>query len=397
MKIRCLNLLALTLMFLSAGIALADTPESIVNNMFREVLKRNPTPEEFDYYRHLVIENGWDNSDLKTVLRNKKADAMDREINGEDYHRSDSSNNHYDNSHDRRDNRYAERDYYERRRWVEKSFQDRLGRLPSRGEMDDYCNRSLDEHYSRSDLDRRIDEDFRGQFRGRNSDEDRYNYKRYSSEEEVEIIIRDVYWDVWKQDVDDSTMRKYRRLMLDEGWSERSIRRDMEKNPELLWERFQPIVVRAYEDLLERTPTVKERDAYVDDMIRYRWDEPKLREMIKKSREYTYDRPRRFVEQAYKDTLLRDPDPGAYSLVNEIVRHDWSLDDVRANLRRSNEYRTQTIPKMIEMVYAELLNRKPDPYGINFYSDKARQGWTMEDIKKHIRVSDEYKQKHAGS
>ena len=91
MKIRCLNLLALTLMFLSAGIALADTPESIVNNMFREVLKRNPTPEEFDYYRHLVIENGWDNSDLKTVLRNKKADAMDREINGEDYHRSDSS------------------------------------------------------------------------------------------------------------------------------------------------------------------------------------------------------------------------------------------------------------------------------------------------------------------
>ena len=398
MKLRTIFILATTLTLLPAGIAFADAPEDIVNNMFREVLKRNPTHEEFDYYKHLVIENGWDNSDLKRVLRQKKSEAIEREVNGDDGH-----DHHRDYGRDRgeyqeqgRDrSRYAGRDYYEKRRWVEGAFEDKVGRLPSRDEMDDYCDLCVEKRYNRSDLERQISDDYRGESRGMRREEDyRYNFDRYSNEEEVELIIEDIFRGELEQDVDDASMRKYRRLMIDEGWSEKRVRNDIVNSPELVRGKYEKIVVRAYEDLLERTPNPRERDGYVDDMMRQRWDERRLRDAIKRSREYSYDRPRRIIEQAYRETLLREADPGAYSLVSEINRHDWSIEDVKVNLRRSAEYRDQTIPKMLDIAYAELLNRKPDSYGIEFYTKRAREGWTFEQIKDHIRASDEYARTH---
>lgn len=392
MKKPIITILALAIALIPAGIAFADRPEDIVNNMFNEVLKRNPTPSEFDRYMDLVIENGWDNSDLKRVLRKKKADALARE-SGE-YFEEDYDDYGYD-SRDRDYHRYSDRRYYETRRWVEYAFEEKLNRLPTRRELNEYCDICLDRGYNRRELEDRIASDFRGERKSyRRDDNYHYDYDRYSSDEEVEIIIEDIFREEMNRDVDDDSMRKYRRLMIDDGWSERRVRNDIMKNPVMDRQEIETVVVRAFEDLLNRRPKPRERDSYVDDMIRYRWDELKVRDTIKRSREYRYDRPRQLIEQAYEEVLLRQADASAYSLTNTIVREDWNIEDVKNHLRKSSEYHNETIPIMLEIAYLELLNRKPDPYGINFYTQRAKDGWTFEEIKDHIRASDEYAEKH---
>lgn len=373
------TIVTLSLLFhLIGSISLAaQSAEDVVYDAFEEVLDRRPTRDELNHYVDQVENQRWSYSDMARELRRNNRSSQERSSHS-----------------DRARGRHPERDYYEKRRWVESAFEEHLGRLPTRVEMDSYCDMCLDHGYSRSDLERRISSDFQGQARGSYRDDSYYEYDRYSSGEEVEWIIAELFKTELDQEVDEASLRKYRRLMIDDGWSERRVRQDILSSPELVRGRYEKYVVRAYEDLLDRTPSPRERDGYVQDMIRHRWDEQKLRSMIKKSREYTYDRPRRMIEAAYRETLLREPDADAYTLVREIVRRDWSLDEVNAHLRKSHEYRTRTIGTMIDQAYAELLNRKPDPYGIQFYSQRAREGWSFEQIKNHIRSSDEYAEKH---
>ncbi|MEQ9822901.1 MAG: hypothetical protein ABQ298_00780 [Puniceicoccaceae bacterium] len=364
----------LSLLTLVAPVS-AQSVEDVVYDAFEAVLDRRPTRDELNYYADRTERERWSYSELKRELEYRHSGER--------------------SGQDRRDSRrHSSRDAYESRRWIEASFEEHLGRLPTRMEMDSYCDLCLDHGYNRTQLDRRIADDFRGRQREYYRDDASYDFDRYSGNEEVEWIIADIFRTELDQEVDETSLRKYRRLMLDDGWSERRVRKDILSSPELVRGRYEKYVVRAYEDLLDRTPSPRERDGYVQDMIRHRWDESKLRSMIKKSREYTYDRPRRLIETAYRETLLREPDADAYTLVREIVRRDWSLEDVNAHLRESHEYRTQTVGKMIDLAYAELLNRKPDPYGIQFYSQRVREGWSFEQIKKHIRSSDEYREKH---
>ena len=51
---------------------------------------------------------------------------------------------------------------------------------------------------------------------------------------------------------------------------------------------------------------------------------------------------------------------------------------------------------MLHIAYKELLDREPDDYGIGFYTKRAMEGWTFEDIKTHIRASDEYASRGTG-
>ena len=369
-------------------------PRDIVYNMFNEVLKRNPTPEEFDIYMDLVIENGWDNSDLKEVLRQKKRDAKNRAMYGDNW----GDDYDYDRPHlDRGFNRHSERDYWESRRWIESSFDQHLGRLPTRREMERYCEICLDKDYSRNELSRRISDDYRGERRYRGSRyNERYDYERYASEAEVEYIIEEIFRDELRRDVDHDSMRKYRRLMIDEGWSERRVREDLAHQPQMSRMDLEKVVVRAYEDLLDKRPSTPERDRYVELMLNRHWDERKLRDSIKRSREYTYDRPRNLIKKAYQNVLLREAEAAAFNLSNTIVSRGWNLEDIENHLRKSAEYRDHTIPKMLHIAYKELLDREPDDYGIGFYTKRAMEGWTFEDIKTHIRASDEYASRGTG-
>ncbi|MCG8524971.1 MAG: DUF4214 domain-containing protein [Opitutales bacterium] len=75
------------------------------------------------------------------------------------------------------------------------------------------------------------------------------------------------------------------------------------------------------------------------------------------------------------------------------MRKDWGIIQVREHLQKSTEYRYTTIPKMVKLTYQEVLDREPDPTGERFYLARAREGWTFEQIKNHMRQSDEYRSK----
>jgi hypothetical protein len=379
MKTRSIITLSMVTLLLSTSLLMGMTVEDVVYEAFESELKRRPTKEEFIRYTDLVEDRRLDVRELRREIRH-----LDRRSSGPSRPTLERNNT-----------RFPEREYFEKRRWVESAFEEHTGRLPTRTELDEYCDICLEQRYSRDAISRRIAADYR-QYPRENYDphEVHYDFDRYSSDAEVEWIIGEIFREELDQEVDDGSMRKYRRLMIDRGWSERRVREDILSSPELMWVTNQKIVVRAYEDLLDRRPSVQERDAYVRDMIDRRWDEQRLRDAIRKSREYTYDRPRNMIDKAYRETLLREPDAGAYSLVREIVRRDWSLDDVNDHLRKSHEYRTNAIPKIINLVYDEMLQREPDDYGIQFYGDRLREGWTIEQMRTHVRASDEYAKKH---
>lgn len=48
---------------------------------------------------------------------------------------------------------------------------------------------------------------------------------------------------------------------------------------------------------------------------------------------------------------------------------------------------------MVKLAYEEVLDREPDPAGERFYLARACEGWTFEQIKNHMRQSDEYRSK----
>jgi hypothetical protein len=80
-------------------------------------------------------------------------------------------------------------------------------------------------------------------------------------------------------------------------------------------------------------------------MIDDGWTEQQVREALRNSPEYrekntmTPAKAQAIVRAAYLDVLKREPDPGAASYVNHVLRDKWTQADVERELRRSDEYR----------------------------------------------------------
>jgi hypothetical protein len=365
-------LILLAMLSPSAGFAQPDyeAAERLVESGFRKELNREPSTQERYQYVFLVTEQQLDPQSFRRELRS-------------DF-RSNSS-----------PVRGRDEDYYQHRRWVESAFEDKVGRLPNQQEMDDYCQLGYERRYDRSSMESLIEEDYRDHRSSYSISEDaRYDYRRYTSGKEAEIIVREAYRDILHREPDEEGMRNYRSLLIDKGWSERQLRHHLANSPEVLYEQFSVMIIRAYEDLLDREPSKREIDGYVDDMTRHHWDEKKLRDMIRKSDEYQHLRPRKIIQEAYRKVLLREPEEASYEgLRREILKNNWRLPQVEDHLRKSNEYRNTTIPKMIKQAYEEVLKRQPDPEGERFYFSKAHQGWTFEQIKDHMKKSDEYRKR----
>jgi hypothetical protein len=52
----------------------------------------------------------------------------------------------------------------------------------------------------------------------------------------------------------------------------------------------------------------------------------------------------------------------------------------------------------LEIIYKELLNRKPDPAGLDFWVEKIITGEkTIETVREAIKDSDEYKQNNSST
>ena len=401
-----------------------DTEDELIG-VFHDVLGREPGYYELERYRYCLIEDDWSLGDVRRdiELRNRERVRSDYVLTR------------------------AERD-----QWIDWAFEDELGRLPTDKERLHYGKFLWGHGMSRREFRSRIRMDFgdelepfsdgydhRGERSGRRgsggsgwrdpdagyepdhgsggwdhdnndwSDPEDHPDGEYGSDDylvdekvrwldgaEVERIIRKAYRDILDREPDDAGMRAYRRRMLDEGWSEQRLRNHLSESIEARGPELKRMVIRAYEDLLDRQPGQSEIDHYVQVAYSDKWEEKKLRKMIRESREYQYDRPHQMIKNAYNEVLLREPDGTAFEgLRKQIVKNNWDYERVKKHLRESPEYRTKTVPELVKKAYREVLGREPDPQGFEAYRKQMlKQDMSYEEMVSSLKNSEEYRNRN---
>ncbi len=123
----------------------------------------------------------------------------------------------------------------------------------------------------------RFDHDERGP--GRGPDRDRPVAIDYDG------IIRRAYQDILERDPDERGLRHYRGMMIDRRWSEAQVRENLRQSDEyrLVTERT---VARVYRELLRRDPDTSGLAAYRRLVLEQRWTESQIRADIMRSAEY---------------------------------------------------------------------------------------------------------------
>ena len=167
-----------------------------------------------------------------------------------------------------------------------------------------------------------------------------------------DAVIQRAFRAVLHRDASPSELRRYRVLMQENQWREADVRRDLSQRTD--YRRYssrqrgmQPDVVvrRAYQDILGRDPDPEGLRNYGSKMINEGWTEQDVREELRRSNEYaSMDRRTasadRIIRRAYQDILGRDPDPsGLESYRRNIIENGWDEHDVRQSLMRSPERR----------------------------------------------------------
>lgn len=102
------------------------------------------------------------------------------------------------------------------------------------------------------------------------------------------------------------------------------------------------------------------------------------------------------ISRAYEDLLNRKPDPSGLRRYHiKMIDEGWSEEDVRKDIRSSQEYRGKGVDDVIRRAYEDLLDRKADSAGFNFYKKQMiDKGWSERDVRDALRNSEEYKKKN---
>lgn len=161
-------------------------------------------------------------------------------------------------------------------------------------------------------------------------------------------------------------------------------------------------IQRSFRAALGRAPSPVELMRYRALMIRNGWTEQDVRQDLgartdyRKYRNDTGTRPTAAVRSAYQDILGRDPDAeGLRNYRQKIVHEGWSEQDVRDDLRRSDEYasterRTASADRIIRRAYLDVLHREPDPEGLATYRREILEnGWEYHDLRQVLARSQE--------
>ena len=142
-----------------------------------------------------------------------------------------------------------------------------------------------------------------------------------------------------------------------EGWNDRiSSIRVQGTDPKGFGNRDRPFVRsgdadrtvrRAYQDLLHRDPDSEGLRQYRSRIIDDGWTEEQVRDDLRKSPEFrerttmTRAKAQEIVRRAYLAVLKRQPDQGAEGYINNVMRDNWSQQDVERELRNSPEFRNR--------------------------------------------------------
>jgi hypothetical protein len=176
-------------------------------------------------------------------------------------------------------------------------------------------------------------------------------------------VVRRAYRDVLGREPDAESLQYYRDRIVDEGWTEAQVRRDLRRSDEYkartsdetspygTTRSAQNVVRRAYRDVLGREPDTQGMQYYRDRIVNEGWTEAQVRRDLRNSDEYkarisdetsttsmTRTRAESVVRRAYRSVLNREPDPGSEGYIDHVLRDGWTQADVERDLRRSAEY-----------------------------------------------------------
>lgn len=101
-----------------------------------------------------------------------------------------------------------------------------------------------------------------------------------------DAMIKTAYLDMLGRKADPEGLVYYRGLVIDQGWTDRMIREHMRISDEYRLKKIDPIITRAYRDILGRDPDPEGFAAYRNVMLKRDWTEQQMRDALRGSQEY---------------------------------------------------------------------------------------------------------------
>ncbi|MDH3327840.1 MAG: DUF4214 domain-containing protein [Desulfobulbaceae bacterium] len=156
------------------------------------------------------------------------------------------------------------------------------------------------------------------------------------------------------------------------------------------------IVDNAYQDLLGRRADQDGLRFYRSKIIDEGWSEKQIRDAIRQSQEFKQVQADRIVKRAYEDILNRKPDAAGLEFYrNRLLNDNWTEQQLRNALRNSTENNQVQADQIVSRSYEDILNRKPDKAGLEFYRNHIiNDTWTEKQVRDSLRQSQEYLNKH---
>ncbi len=163
----------------------------------------------------------------------------------------------------------------------------------------------------------------------------------------------------------------------------------------VVWERRDADrVVRAvYHDILSRDPDREGLRFYTGRLMDGGWSEDQLRDQLRRSDEFKNRDLTAIVRRAYKEALGRDADPSGIATYQKKLSRGETEAELIAELANSQEGRDYHIGQVITKAYRDVLHRDPDPAGMENYRRMVRdKAYDENRIRDSLRNSDEYRQ-----
>ena len=156
------------------------------------------------------------------------------------------------------------------------------------------------------------------------------------------------------------------------------------------------LVKRIFKEVLQRDPNESELRAYRSHVIDQNWTADMVRADLRRTREFRQREADVIITRAFEDLLNRKPDPaGLETYRTEIIEHEWSEKRVRDAIRQSDEYRQVRVAAadaIIQRAFRDLLGRDPDPVGLESYRNGIlNKGWNEKTVRDAIKKSPEYR------
>lgn len=156
---------------------------------------------------------------------------------------------------------------------------------------------------------------------------------------DAERAVRAAYRDLLGRNPDERGLRDYRDRLMSRGWTEDQLRDAVRQSPEFRNRDVNEIIRRVYRDVLRRDVDPSGLSKYTR-ALQGGMSESELRADLLRSREYRETHAREAVTRAYREILRREPDPAGFATyLKRMVEQGWDENRVRESLRSSEEYK----------------------------------------------------------